>query len=85
MPRGGKVRSTNEKLQWGRLSMADRRKELELAIDVAKQEVAASEQELFVYEVILRSLKKQRADLGHLKSARLRSKRARPNSLEASK
>jgi hypothetical protein len=42
--------------------MADRRRQLELAIDVAKQQVAASEQERFVYEVILMCLEKQRAN-----------------------
>jgi putative hemolysin len=85
MPRAGTVKPTNEKLRLERLDMAYRRKQLEQAIDVAKQQVVASEQERFVYEVILMSLKKKRADLGRAKSARSRSKRAKQNSLEASK
>jgi putative hemolysin len=85
MPRAGTVKPTNENLRLERLDMAYRRKQLEQAIGVAKQQVAASEQERFVYEVILMSLKKKRADLGRPKSVRSRSKRARQNSLEASK
>ena len=65
--------------------MAYHRKQLEQAIDAAKQQVVASEQERFVYEVILMSLKKKRADLGRATLVRSRSKRARQNSLEASK
>ncbi len=62
-----------------------RRKQLEQAIGAAEQQVVASEQERFVYEVILMSLKKKRADLGRPKLVRLRSKRARQNSLEDAK
>jgi hypothetical protein len=65
--------------------MVDQRKELEQAIDAAKQQLVASDGERFVYEVILMSLKKKRAGLGAPKLARPRSKRTRQNSLEASK
>jgi hypothetical protein len=65
--------------------MADRRQQLEQAISAAKQQVVASEQERFVYEVILMCLKKKRADLGRAKLVRPRPKRARQNSVEASK
>ena len=85
MPRAGTGKPTNENLRLERLDMAYRRKQLEQAIGVAKQQVAASEQERFVYEVILMTLKKKRADLGRPKLARSRSKRARQNPLETSK
>jgi putative hemolysin len=85
MPRAGTVRPTNENLRLESHEMAFRRKQLEQAIGAAKQQVVASEQERFVYEVILMSLKKKRADLGRAKLVRSRSKRARQNSLEASK
>jgi putative hemolysin len=85
MPRAGTVKPTNENLRLESLDMAYRRKQLEQAIDVAKQQVAASERERFVYEVLLMSLKKKRADLGRPKLVRSRSKPARQNSLEASK
>jgi hypothetical protein len=65
--------------------MIEQRKELEQAIDAAKQQLVASEGERFVYEVILMSLKKKQADLAAPKLARPRSKRTRQNSLEASK
>jgi len=85
MPRAGTVKPTKEKIRLERLDMADRRKQLEQAIGAAKREVVASERERFVYEVILTSLKKMRADLGRPKLVRSRSKQARQNSLEASK
>ena len=50
--------------------MIDHRKELDLAIDAAQQQVLATECEQFVYEVILMSLKEKRADLGRSKLAR---------------
>ena len=65
--------------------MIDHRKELDLAIDVAQQQVLASECEQFVYEVILMSLKEKRADLGRSKLPRPRSKRTKQPSLAASK
>jgi hypothetical protein len=61
----------------GGVDMADRRKQLEQAIGAAKQQVVACERERFVYEVILMSLKKKRADLGRPNLVRPRSKRAR--------
>jgi len=57
--------------------MVDERKQLDQAIDVAAQQVVASEQERFVYEVILMCFKKKRAGLGRPKLARPRSRRAR--------
>jgi putative hemolysin len=85
MPRAGTVKPTNENPRLERLDMAYRRKQLEQAIDVAKQQVVASERERFVYEVLLMSLKKKRADLGRPTLVRSPSKRARQNSLEVSK
>ena len=86
MPRGGKASGTKEKIpKRGARNMIDHRKELDLAIDVAQQQVLATECEQFVYEVILMSLKEKRADLGPTKLARPRSKRARQPSLAASK
>jgi putative hemolysin len=85
MPRAGTMRPTTEKSRLERHDMADRRKQLEQAIGAAKQQVVACERERFVYEVILMSLKKKRADLGRPKLVRPRSKRARRNSLEVSK
>ena len=79
------MRPTKDKLRLERLDMADRRKQLEQAIGAAKQQVVASERERFVYEVILTSLEKMRADLGRPKIVRPRPKRARQNSLEDSK
>jgi putative hemolysin len=85
MARARTVKPTNENLRLERLDMAYRRKQLEQAIGVAEQQVAASEQERFVYEVLLMSLKKKRADLGRPKLVRPRSKRAKQNALEDSK
>ena len=85
MRRAGTMRPTNEKLRLERHDMTYRRKQLEQAIGAAEQQVVASERERFVYELILMSLKKKRADLGRPKLVRLRSKRARQNSLEDSK
>jgi putative hemolysin len=85
MQRAGTVKPANENLRLEGLDMAYRRKQLEQAIDVAKQQVVASERERFVYEVLLMSLKKKRADLGRPKLVRSPSKRARQNSLEVSK
>ena len=86
MPRGGKARRTKEKIpKRGARNMIDHRKELDLAIDVARQQVLASECEQFVYEVILMSLKEKRADLGRSKLARPRPKRAKQPSLAAPK
>lgn len=65
--------------------MVDHRRELEQAIVAAEEQIVASEQERFVYEVILRCLKKKRADLGRTGLARTRSKRVRQRSVEATK
>jgi putative hemolysin len=85
MARAGTVRPTKETLRLEGHDMAYRRKQLEQAIGAAKQQIIASERERFVYEVILMSLQKKRADLGRPKLVRLRSERARQTSLEDSK
>jgi hypothetical protein len=85
MPRAGTARPTKETLRLERLDLAYRCKQLEQAIGAAKQQVVACERELFVYEVILMSLKKKRADLGRPKLVHQRSERPKQNSLEALK